>query len=108
MFFVFGMILFSSFVVSSDYFGVGGFNGWNDDKAHIYNLGDWSVAWEFGHDWPPEGYPYGYRYNATNIAFGDRDGDGDDDVVSIVDEEDDWYIYDLETGNVFRPLITFT
>ncbi len=99
MFFVFGMILFSSFVVSSDYFGVGGFNGWNDDKAHIYNLGDWSVAWEFGHDWPPEGYPYGYRYNATNIAFGDRDGDGDDDVVSIVDEEDDWYIYDLETGN---------
>jgi hypothetical protein len=93
MFFILGMILFSSFVVSSEYFGVGRFNGIWDYKVHLYNddgsfhegLGDVGIPWG-GQD-------------ALYVDFGDSDGDGYDDVVGITNENKKWYIYDL-SGNV--------
>ena len=92
LFLFLGMVLFSSFVVSSDYFGVGRFNGWDEDKAHIY-FPNGGVYRNFGSDWGL------YAYNASHIDFGDfYGGDGIDDVVALVNEDGEWYIYNLDMG----------
>ena len=89
MFFILGMILFSSFVVSSDYFGVGRNGGNSEDSVYTYGSD--------GTEYHKFGFGGSYWWHAEHIDFGDFDGDGYDDAISLVNEDGDWFIYDLHS-----------